>query len=419
MSQVQATLDHLFRRSSGKIVAYLTRFFGPDHLDLAEVVVQEALLKALQSWPLQGIPENPEAWLMRASKNCAIDHIRKSRDLPQDAEILNALVDDLAAEDEESKRTFAKELQDDSLKLLFICCHPALARESRIALTLKTLCGFGIPEIARAFLAKDETIAQRVVRAKQKIADLHLAYEVPPPEALEERLDSVLDVLYLMFNEGYLATSGESLLRRDFCEEAIHCSTSLAHHEIGQQPRVFALLALMHFQISRFNSRLDAQGKLLLLEEQDRALWDQEHIHLGLRYLDLSADGEDLSEFHLQAGIASCHAIATNFATTDWQRIVSYYDMLLVRDSSPVVALNRAVAVAMSEGFGAGLREIDEITDVAALKSYYLLPATRAELLRRQGRLAEAKVEYERALTLVGTEPEKRLIQKRIIACKS
>jgi RNA polymerase sigma-70 factor (ECF subfamily) len=417
MSQVQATLDHLFRRQSGQMVAYLTRFFGPDQLDLAESVVQEALMKAVQAWPIQGIPENPEAWIMRAAKNSAIDHIRKSRDLPHETDVLDSLAEDFS-ESKEYEAKFRDELRDDQLKLIFICCHPALSREARSALTLKTLCGFGVQEIARAFLAKEESIAQRIVRAKQKIADLNLKYEVPEPAELESRLDSVLEVLYLLFNEGYLATAGESLMRRDLCEEAIFRTTALTENSIGKQPKVFALLALMHFQISRFDSRLDRDGELLLLEEQDRTLWDQEHIHLGLMYLDLSAEGDELSDYHLQSGIASCHAMAKSFEATDWQRILSYYDVLLGNEHSPIVALNRAVAVAMAHGMDAGLEEIEGIKDIPPLKSYYLMHATTAELFRRNGNLKEAKNHYERALELVGTEPEKRLILRRIAVCK-
>lgn len=419
MAHVQETLDHLFRRQSGQMVAYLTRFFGPDHLDLSESVVQEALLKAVQTWPLQGIPENPAAWILRAAKNAAIDHLRKSRDMPEDGDTLQALADDLMRDEGMAESSaYANEMQDDQLKLLFICCHPSLPPEARIALTLKTLCGFSVTEIARAFLAKDETIAQRIVRAKLKINELGLVFEVPPPEKLEERLDSVLEVLYLMFNEGYLATQGESLMRRDLCEESIHRMQALAAHPLGSRPRVFALLALMHFQISRFDSRLDPEGELLLLEEQDRSLWDQEQIGRGLYFLELSAAGEELSDYHLQAGIASCHALAPQFADTNWPQILGYYDLLLQQVHSPVIALNRAVAVAMVEGVDAGLAEIEKIKDLPVLKSYYLLPATRAELLRRGGRLTEAQSLYEVALTLVGTAPERRLIQKRIQSCR-
>lgn len=412
MSQIQETLDHLFRRESGRIVAYLTRFFGPDHLDLAENVVQEALLKAVQTWPLQGIPDNPQGWILQVAKNSAIDHIRKNKNLSEGAEEI--LEESGTSEDE---KHFEKEIADDQLKLMFICCHPELNRESRLALTLKTLCGFSVTEIAKAFLSKEETIAQRIVRAKHKISEAELKYEVPKPEELEERLDSVLEVLYLLFNEGYSATEGDLLIRHDLCEEAIYRTTALVNHPLCQKPKVFALLALMHLQASRFNSRLDSNGELLLLEEQDRTLWDQEHIAYGLQCLEYSAAGEELSDYHLQAGIASCHALAKTFAETDWQRILTYYDLLLMKQASPIVALNRAVAVAMIEGPTRGLEEVEQLKDQTILKNYYLLPATIAELYRRQEKWSEAKNYYQEALHLAKTTVEKRLLEKRIRAC--
>lgn len=415
MSQIQATLDHLFRRESGKIVAHLTRFLGSDRLDLAENVVQEALLKAVQSWPLQGIPDNPSAWILRVAKNGAIDHIRNQKNISFDSDLIDALESDQSVSTEASF-LFENEIKDDQLKLMFICCHPNLSRESRIALTLKTLCGFSIGEIAKAFLAKEETIAQRIVRAKQKISEDKLPFEVPSIADIETRLDSVLEVLYLLFNEGYSATEGQDLIRRDLCEEAIFRTNALLSNAICNVPKVHALLALMYFQNSRFNSRLDAEGELLLLEEQDRNLWDREQIVLGLRHLDMSAEGDDLSEYHLQAGIASCHALADSFETTNWQTILNYYDIFLIKNDSPIVALNRAVAIAMVRGSAQGLAEVQKINH-PLLKSYYLFPATKAELNRRHGNFKDAKVYYEQALKLVGTEPEKRLIMKRINMC--
>ena len=414
-SQVQETLDHLFRRESGKIVAYLTRFFGPSHLDLAEASVQEALLKAVQSWPLQGIPQNPSAWLLTVAKNSALDSIRGQKYLDFDSEVAERLSH---SETTEMDVSFENEIEDDQLKLMFICCHPVLSPEARTALTLKTLCGFSVSEIAKAFLAKEETIAQRLVRAKNKITESHLKFEVPALTELGERLDSVLEVLYLLFNEGYSATEGEMLIRQDLCDEAIFRATLLAQHPLGQHPRVFALLALMHFQASRFQSRLDPNGELLLLEEQDRALWDKEHIQLGLGFLNHSADGDELSSYHLQAGIASCHALANSFEETDWQRILSYYDLLLMQTNSPVVALNRAVAVAMANGIDAGIAELNDLKSNQALAQYYLYPAALAELYRRKHEFSNAHKHYEKALLLVKTEPERKLIQKRIESCK-
>lgn len=415
MSQVEETLNHFFRRESGNIVAYLTRFLGPDHIDQAENAVQEALLRAIKSWPLKGIPDNPSAWILRVAKNSAIDQLRREKFYVENR---SDILEQLEASTSETYLS-DNEIKDDVLKLMFICCHPILKQESRVALTLKTVCGFSVDEIAKAFLSKSDTVAQRIVRAKTKISHAQIKYEVPSPDKMEERLTSVLEVLYLLFNEGYLATKGDSLTRKDLCEEAIYRLTELSKQPICQLPKVFALLSMMHIQISRFNARTDGNGDLLLLEEQDRTLWNQEHIGLGLSYLELSAQGEELSDYHLEAGIASCHAVAANFEDTNWQQILTYYDILLSSNPSPIVALNRVVAVSMAKSFEQGLKELEPLKELPALKSYYLLPATFAEIYRRMGNLLKAKVHYEQALTLAGTEPEKRLLQKRIESCKS
>ena len=414
-AKVSQTLDHLFRRQSGQLVAYLTRFFGPGHLDLSETVVQEALLRASQTWPLQGIPDNPEAWILRAAKNAAIDSIRKKKEVLLEQDDLNQLTDKIA--DADNAEFLDEELADDKLKLLFVCCHPSLAPEARIALTLKTVCGFSVKEIARAFLAKEETIAQRIVRAKNKISEEKIKYEIPEGDDLQLRLSSVLEVIYLLFNEGYLATEGESLIRQDLCEEAIYQLGMLTNHPVGRAPSCYALLSLMYFQISRFQTRTDNAGEVIVLEDQDRSLWNQEHIGLGLHFLNLSASGEEISDYHLHAGIASCHALAKDFAATDWSQILSYYDILLARTGSPVVALNRAVAVGMSQGFEHGISEALALKEAGHLKNYYLLPAAIAEFHRRSGNYGEAIEFYKEALKMAGTEPEKRFIDKRISSC--
>jgi RNA polymerase sigma factor (sigma-70 family) len=413
-SKVSQTLDHLFRRQSGQLVAYLTRFFGPDHLDLSETVVQEALLRASQSWPLHGVPDNPEAWILRAAKNAAIDLIRKKKEVLLDQDDLNRLTDNL---EDTAKGSSVEELADDKLKLLFICCHPSLSNESRIALTLKTVCGFSVKEIARAFLAKEETIAQRLVRSKNKIAEEKIKYEIPEGTDLANRISSVLEVIYLLFNEGYLATEGESLLRQDLCDEALYQLSVLTHHPVGQNPNCYALLSLMYFQISRFQTRVDNAGEIIVLEDQDRSLWNQEHIALGIHFLNLSATGDEISDYHLHAGVASCHALASDFKSTNWDQILSYYDLLLDRTGSPVVALNRAVAVGMSKGFEYGISETMAIRTSGRLKNYYLLPVTIAEFHRRSGNYGTAIEFYQEALSLAGTEPEKKLIEKRIRSC--
>lgn len=414
-SEVHQTLDHLFRRQSGQLVAYLTRFFGPDHLDLAETVVQEALLRASTTWPLQGIPDHPEAWILRAAKNVAIDAIRKKKELLLEQSDLHQLTENTPYDSQDF--FIENELADDKLKLLFICCHPSLSRESRIALTLKTVCGFSVKEIARAFLSKEEAIAQRIVRAKNKISQEKLKYEIPEGDELVNRVSSVLEVLYLFFNEGYLATEGESLIRQDLCEEAIYQLAILINHPAGRTPQCYALLSLMYFQISRFQTRTDNAGEVILLEDQDRSLWNHEQIALGLHFLNLSASGDEMSDYHLHAGIASCHALAADFASTDWNQIVSYYDLLLASTGSPIVTLNRAVAVGMSKGLEQGLTEALALRTAGQLEKYYLLPATIAEFYRRSGHGTAAIEFYNEALALAGTEPEKRLIEKRIRSC--
>ncbi|MCB0356717.1 MAG: RNA polymerase sigma factor [Bdellovibrionales bacterium] len=413
MSQVHATLDHLFRREFGKTVGRLTRFLGPSHLDLAENAVQEAMLKAVQSWPLNGTPENPTSWILRVAKNAAIDQIRKSKNIDfEDSSLLESL------EDQNKVEYFSEnEIKDDQLKLMFICCHPILPKESRVALTLKTVCGFSVEEIAKGFLTKPETIAQRIVRAKRKISSAGIRFEVPDPSLINERLDSVLEVLYLLFNEGYSATSGDSLIRKDLCDEAVFRLSHLILQPICQLPKVFALLALMHFQISRFNARTDNSGELLLLEEQDRGVWDKEHIAKGLKYLELASEGDELTTYHLEAGIASCHAIALRHQDTDWKTILNYYDILEIQNPSSIVSLNKAVALAMVEGYAEGLRALNRIKNRPQIKTYYLLYATFGEMHRRLGEFFKAKGYYETALNLVGTEPEKRLLSKRIETC--
>ncbi len=415
-SRVNQTLDHLFRRQSGQLVAYLTRFFGPNHIDLSETVVQEALLRASTTWPIQGIPDNPEAWILRAAKNAAVDFLRKKKEILLEQENLHQLTHQL--EDESKCFEFIDgELADDRLKFLFVCCHPSLSNEARLALTLKTVCGFSVKEIARAFLAKEETISQRIVRAKNKIAEQKIKYEMPDGSDLASRISSVLEVLYLLFNEGYLATEGQSILRQDLCEEAIYQLNILTQHSLGKKPSCYALLSLMYFQISRFQTRMDNAGEIILLEDQDRSLWDREHIALGVHFLNLSASGEDMSDYHLHAGIASCHALAPDFKSTNWDQILFFYDLLLARTASPVVALNRAVALGMSKGFEHGLAEVMAIKDSGQITNYYLLPVTIAEFHRRLGNYAVAIQFYEEALSVAGTEPEKRLMRKRIQIC--
>jgi RNA polymerase sigma-70 factor (ECF subfamily) len=398
------------------VVATLTRIFGPQQLDLAEDVVQETLLKALRQWPYRGIPDNPSAWIMRVARNHALDILRRERALLGKQEQIAALA---ALTDPTTPAEILDcELRDDMLRMMFICCHPAIGREARVALTLKTLGGFGVPELARAFLTQESTIAQRLVRAKRTIRTQRLPFAVPDTADLPARLGSVLEVLYLLFNEGYSAHAGENLVRHDLCAEAIRLTSLLADHPAGDQPAVHALLALMLLQAARLPGRTNAAGDLLLLEEQDRALWDRALIGRGLQELERSAHGDELTEYHLQAGIAACHAIAPSYAATDWPRILADYDELTALSTSPVAMLNRAVALAMVVGPRAGLDALCRIGELPGMASYHLFHATHAELLRRTGDAASALQSYQRALDHVSTEPERRFLMRKIAECQ-
>ncbi|MFQ5348960.1 MAG: RNA polymerase sigma factor, partial [Thermoanaerobaculia bacterium] len=318
---------------------------------------------------------------------------------------------DSAADDEP---TFAREVRDDQLRLFFTCCHPAIPRAQQIALTLKTVGGFSTAEIARAFLANESAIAQRLVRAKRRLKESGVELRMPPPDELAERLDPVLEVLYLMFNEGYSAHQGEDLVRTDLCHEAIRLVTLLASHEVIDVPRVCALAALLCFQAARLSTRVDAAGDLLLLAEQDRSQWDRQMLRLGLQMMERSATGGEISSYHLQAEIAACHALAPSFEATDWRQILTSYDELLEIEPSPVIALNRTIALALVGGAETALAALGEIDKSPALRRYYPLYATRGELLRLLGRAEESVESYRLALELAGSAPVRRFLQQRI-----
>lgn len=408
---VHGLVDHLFRHSAGQMVATLTRILGSSHLGLAEEVVQEALLTAMQQWTLRGIPDNPRAWLFQVARNRALDQIRRADSLRgKEAQILASL----RQPHEEELPSFAHELRDDQLRMMFMCSHPALQRESRIALTLKTVGGFSVDEIARAFLMKKETIAQRLVRARRQIRDEAIAMEMPGRGELPERLDSLLDAVYLIFNEGYSAHAGEDLVRSDLCHEAIRLAGELATHPATARPDVDALLSLLLLQGARLPARVDAAGELATLEQQDRSLWDQSMIAAGLRALERSASGDRLTPYHVEAAIASVHSIARSFEATDWPSIVRHYEHLLAIKPSPVVALNRAVALAMVDGAAAGIAAVGEIAGHPALRDYLPLATTLADLSLRAGDRVAAAAHFTRALELPGSLTEKRYILKRL-----
>jgi len=407
ISDVGQIVDHLFRHQYGHLVSTLTRIFGFDNLDFVEDVVQETLLKALRHWPYHGIPDNPAGWLYQSARNHALDIIRR-----------NALFRDKAAQiarelegaGRPAPQTAETSLEDDELAMIFACCHPALPRDTRVALTLKTVGGFGVAEIARAFLTNDTTIAQRLVRAKRRLRDEFIVLKVPADHEMRERLESVLDVLYFMFNEGYSAHSGANLVRFDLCEEAIRLVQLLALNPAGDRPVVHALAALMLLQASRLSARQTSDGQLLLLADQDRTLWDRRLIDRGLYHLSQAAQGQELTAYHLEAGIAACHSLAPMYELTDWHQILGYYDQLVQLNPSPVVILNRAVALSMMEGPHSGIRQLHAIEQRVPMKEYFLFHATLADFCRRAGLTGEARDAYQRAVQSAGSDAERRFL---------
>ncbi len=414
--ETSRVLEHLFRREAGRLVATLTRIFGIEHLALAEDVVQEALVRALRTWPFYGIPDNPSAWIMQTARNLALDTVRREKIFRDNQmRIISAMPMNQTGPDDPV--FLDQEIADDRLRMLFVCCHPLLPPEAQVALALKTLGGLGIAEISRAFLTTDAAIAKRLTRARQKIREAKIPFEIPAVAELPRRMDGVLQTLYLLFNEGYKASSGEELVREELCREAIRLTELLAEHPVGNQPITHALLALMLLNTARLPTRRDDHGNILLLEDQDRSRWDSAMIAKGLSHLVRSAAGQQITTYHCQAGIAACHCAAGDYPSTDWRKILLLYDRMLQFDHSPVVALNRAVVLANVDGPQAGLAAVASIEGLEKLESYYLLYAVRGELQKRSNNLAAAAVEFQTALRLVGTESEKSFMMDRLRAC--
>jgi RNA polymerase sigma factor (sigma-70 family) len=413
---VPALVDHLFRHEAARMTATLARILGPGHIQLVEDVVQEALLAALGRWPRDGIPANPTAWLVQVAKHRALDVLRREK-LTKDRETV--VREEIVRWSDRDEVAIADDpvLLDDQLRMIFICCHPAIPAEARVTLTLKLAGGFGASEIARAFLAEETAIHQRLVRAKRRIRDAGLAFEMPEGADLPERLDSVLDVLYAMFTEGHTAHAGDALLRRDVCDEAMRLGSLLLRHPQLAQPAVHALMALFHLHAARFDTRADAGGDLLLLAEQDRTRWDQGHVAAGVRHLERSASGDELTLYHLEAELAACHTLAASWAATDWGRIVELYDAILARVESPVVALNRAIAVAEVSGALEALGALRALEGQSVLRRYPPYEAALGEMLRRLQRYDEARVHFARAAERTISDPVRRFLDRRIREC--
>jgi RNA polymerase sigma-70 factor (ECF subfamily) len=406
-AKVREAVDEVYRTESRRVLATLIRLLGD--FDLAEESMHEAFAAAVEQWPRAGVPANPRAWLVSAGRFKAIDAMRRRARFDASlAELAERLDRDAQASEERA----GADVEDDRLRLIFTCCHPALAPEAQVALTLREVCGLSTEEIARAFLTPAPTLAQRIVRAKSKIKSARIPYQIPSLADLPERLDAVLHVIYLVFNEGYSASSGASVTRADLSAEAIRLGRLLV--ALLPEPEAVGLLALMLLQESRREARSSPTGELILLEDQDRSLWDGDLIGEGLTLVERALATRRVGPFALQAAIASVHAGAPQAAATDWGRIVGLYDLLAQVQPSPVVELNRAVAVAMREGPAAGLSLVDALLARGELNEYHLAHAARADLCRRLGRAADARASYRRALALARQGPERQFLQRRL-----
>ena len=417
--QIRHRLDSLYRVESGRILATLIRLLGD--FDLAEEAMHEAFAAALSLWPKSGVPANPRPWLISTARFKAIDTLRRrARFDASQSDLVHHLETQWSSAGRCPEESFDDSLEDDRLRLIFTCCHPALAPEARVALTLRELCGLTTEEIAKAFLTTPRTLAQRIVRAKAKIREERIPYEVPTPQQLPDRLGAVLQVIYLVFNEGYSAAAGAEVTRAELTGEAIRLGRLLTVLQPNPEPEpeVIGLLALMLLQESRRPARTSPTGELILLENQDRSLWNKEQIAEGValveKALNFQQNSHRFGPYTLQAAIAAVHAEAESVAATDWRQIVALYDQLLRIQPSPVVQLNRAVAIAMRDGPEAGLAQIDAVLEDGELAEYYLAHSARADMYRRLGRTGEARASYEKALALTQQEPERQFLQERI-----
>jgi len=408
-------IEHLFRHQAGRVIARLTRLLGPAHVELAEDAVQEALMRAVQTWPHQGVPDNAAGWIYKVAHNIAIDIVRRDRTFSAKSD---AIVAELSRSEADSidEAALDERIRDDELRMILMCCHPEISPDARVALSLKIIGGFGVREIARAFLSDEAAIAQRIVRAKRQIRERRLTLDLPSGPDLAHRLDSTLDVIYLMFNEGYSAHEGAALIRQDLCYEALRLGRIVAASPLAE-PRVHALVALMALQAARFPARVDAMGDLVPLEAQDRSRWDARLIAIGFRHFDESIAGDRVSPFHVQAAIAATYARAVSDAAVEWGVIVDLYDQLLKIHPSPIVVLNRAVALSRLHGPAAALNALDPLHNDPMLRHYHLLMSVRGQLLLEVGRRAEARAAFEAALACECSDPERRFLERKLALC--
>jgi len=419
-SQVNKIVDHLFRHEAGRIVSVLARIFGSENLDLAEDVVQDALVEAMKVWAYRGIPDNPSAWLFRVAKNKALNVLNREKyKRAYASDVVHYLQSEWTAEPALEHLFSDEQILDDQLRMMFVCCHPSISSDSQVALALKTLCGFSISEIAKAFLTTEENINKRLVRARQKIREDKIRFEVPEGKDLEKRLNAVLETIYFLFNEGYSASHGNDIIRYELCEEAIRLTEIIKEHSaIHDKANVYGLLALMQLNASRFKSRQDNEGNLLTMAEQDRSQWDRGLIQKGLFNFEKSASKTHVSIYHILAGISACHCLAPDFESTDWKSILSLYDVLIQMDNSPIVLLNRAVALARVGGVEKALQELENIKESPSLKSYHLFYSTQAEFYIQLNQFSNAVHSLEEALQRVSVKTEKELLQKKLNYCK-
>jgi len=412
---IHQTVDQLFRREWGKLVTVLTKLFGTENLQLAEDVVQETLLNALNNWKINGLPNNPEAWLFSAARNKAIDVLRKQQLQQAYARNITPLLkSEYSLSPAVHELVNVNTIDDDQLKMMFVCCHPVLSAEAQVAIILKTLCGFSVAEIAKAFVCNYDTIEKRLYRARQTLKENNVSFDLPGSSQLNERLENVLTAIYLLFNEGYNSTHHDDLIRNDLIQEAIRlceltCKSKLVNNGAG-----YALLSLMCFTAARSKARLNAAGNIVLLKDQDRKLWDIELIKRAIDYLDRSAATEKISRYHIEAGIAFEHAKAKRYTDTNWKNILHYYDVLYQLRPSPLVALNRAIVIAEIHGPATAIDAIHAIPNIALLKNFYLLPATLGELYSQLQQNEKAVNYFTEAMQLTQSAAEKHLLQQKM-----